>query len=61
MKRKDLLRHLERAGCEFLREGRRHTVYYNPKNLKTSTIPRHREINNFLARKICRDLGIKEP
>jgi hypothetical protein len=28
---------------------------------KTSTIPRHREINEFLARKICRDLEVAEP
>jgi hypothetical protein len=27
MKRIDLIRHLERHGCEFLREGDRHTVY----------------------------------
>jgi len=27
----------------------------------TTTVPRHREINEFLARKICRDLGISDP
>ncbi|MFH0992662.1 MAG: type II toxin-antitoxin system HicB family antitoxin [bacterium] len=26
--------------------------------LKVSTLPRHREINDFLAKKICRDLQI---
>jgi len=26
---------------------------------KTSTVPRHAEIDNFLAKKICRDLGVK--
>jgi len=29
MKRKGLIRHLERHGCEFLREGANHTVYIN--------------------------------
>ena len=29
MKRKDLIRHLEAHGCEFLREGGNHTVYVN--------------------------------
>ena len=29
MKRTDLLRHLEKAGCELLREGARHSVYVN--------------------------------
>jgi hypothetical protein len=28
---------------------------------KTSAIPRHSEINEFLARKICRDLAVPEP
>ena len=31
MKRADLIRHLENCGCEFLREGSRHTVYVNRK------------------------------
>ena len=61
MKRRDLLHHLERQGCALLREGRSHTVYVNRAKLKSSTIPRHREINDFLARKICRDLEVSEP
>ena len=28
---------------------------------KTSTVPRHREINDFLARKICKDLEVPKP
>ena len=58
MKRKDLLAHLVRHGCVMVREGGRHTVYFNPKTSRTSTVPRHREINDFLAKKICKDLGI---
>lgn len=61
MKRQDLIRHVESRGCLLLREGAKHSVYYNPANNQTSAIPRHREINEFLARKICRDLGIPEP
>jgi predicted RNA binding protein YcfA (HicA-like mRNA interferase family) len=60
MKRIDLVRHLESHGCELLREGSKHTLYVNPSNEQTSAIPRHREINDFLARKICRDLGIPQ-
>ena len=55
MKRLDLIRHLETHGCEFLREGGSHTIYVNRTKQVTSSIPRHREINDFLARKICRD------
>ncbi len=61
MKRRDLVRHLERHGCEPLREGAKHSVYVNRKARKSSTIPRHREINEGLARKICRDLEVPNP
>jgi mRNA interferase HicA len=61
MKRIDLTRHLERSGCEILREGSRHTVYVNRSAMKSSTVPRHREINDFLARKICDDLQVPQP
>ena len=56
MKRVDLIRHLEQHGCEFLREGGEHTVYVNRTARRSSSIPRHREVNDFLARKICDDL-----
>jgi len=61
MKRVDLIRHLEHRGCELLREGKNHTVYVNRAAGKSSSIPRHREMNDFLARKICADLQIARP
>ena len=61
MKRVDLVRHLEQHGCVLLREGANHTVYINRTARKVTTVPRHREINEFLARKICRDLEIPAP
>jgi hypothetical protein len=44
-----------------LREGGSHTVYVNRKARKATSIPRHRDLNDFLARKICRDLEVPEP
>jgi predicted RNA binding protein YcfA (HicA-like mRNA interferase family) len=61
MKRADLIRHLEASGCRLLREGANHSIFFNAATRRTSTVPRHREINEFLARKICRDLEISEP
>ncbi len=61
MKRVDLIRHLEAHGCRLLREGGSHSVYLNPATRRVSTVPRHREVNEFLARKICRDLEIAAP
>ncbi len=61
MKRRDLIRHLEAHGCELLRERGNHSVFVNRSARKVSTVPRHREIDDFLARKICRDLDITVP
>ncbi len=61
MERRDLIQHLERHGCELLREGAKHSLYFNPANEQTSAVPLHREVNDFLVRKISRDLGISEP
>jgi hypothetical protein len=61
VKRRDLLRHLDGFGCRPLREGARYTVWFNPVNGRLSTIPRHRELNDFLAHKICHDLGVPTP
>ena len=61
MKRRDLIRHLESYGCELLREGGSHSIYVNRAKGKTSSVPRHSEINEFLALKICRDLEVPRP
>ena len=61
MKRIDLIRHMERHGAQLLREGGNHSVYVNRKSGKVSAVPRHREINEVLAQKICRDLEIPKP
>lgn len=62
MKRKELIRHLERHGCVLLKEGAKHSRYINlaEPNLIT-TIPRHNEIADLLAIKICRQLAIPDP
>jgi len=61
VKRRALLDHLKANGCEFLREGSRHTMYVNRTAGRSSAVPRHAEITNNMARKICRDLGVAPP
>ena len=61
MKRVDLLRYLAEHGCELLREGGRHSVYVNRRTGKSSTVPRHREINEILVKKVCKDLEVEPP
>jgi len=60
MKRRDLIQLLTQHGCELLREGARHSVFVNRKAGKATTVPRHTEINEHLARRICKDLEIPE-
>ncbi|GMU44431.1 MAG: addiction module toxin, HicA family [Xanthomonadales bacterium PRO6] len=61
MKRRDLIAHLLRQDGLLLREGARHSWWHHPQLQKPSAVPRHSEINDHLARKICRDLGVREP
>lgn len=58
MKRRDLIQYIKKQGGQVLREGGNHTLFINRKAKKATTVPRHREVNEFLARKICRDLEI---
>ncbi|HET9477290.1 MAG TPA: type II toxin-antitoxin system HicA family toxin [Dehalococcoidia bacterium] len=60
MKRSALLLHLRRNGCVLKREGRSHSLWMNPRTGAVEAVPRHAEIANSLARKICRSLSISE-
>jgi mRNA interferase HicA len=61
MKRRALIRHLRKHGCELLREGGRHSIYWHPQSEKTVPVPRHAEIADLLARHIFEELGIPAP
>lgn len=61
MKRSSLLQHLRRYGCYLKREGRRHSLWTNPKTGAVEAVPRHTEIVEQLAKKICRSLSVPEP
>jgi len=56
MKRHVLVKHLKHHGAFLLREGKRHTIFQ--KDFLKTEVPRHREIVDELARKICKDLEI---
>lgn len=61
MKRERLLRHLRQHGCVLRREGKEHTLWENPRTGHMEAIPRHTEIADVLARKVCRKLSVPEP
>jgi hypothetical protein len=60
MKRESLLRHLRLYGCYLKREGSAHSLWCNPNTGEVESVPRHTEIADILARKICRGLSVPE-
>ncbi|MGN6789276.1 MAG: type II toxin-antitoxin system HicA family toxin [Rhodanobacteraceae bacterium] len=53
------MRRLISAGCTLLRHGGRHDIWLNPHTGQKQPIPRHREIDEALARHILKYLGIR--
>lgn len=58
MKRQALLKHLRRHGCYLKREGAAHSLWTNPRTGHVEAIPRHTEIADRLAQKICKALSV---
>jgi predicted RNA binding protein YcfA (HicA-like mRNA interferase family) len=56
MRRKDLIKRLSNAGCVLVRHGARHDLYKNPVTGKKQPVPRHNEIDEYLARHILKEL-----
>lgn len=56
MKKRDLIKKLEDAGFEFDRHGGNHDIYKRGEDKEE--IPRHKEINERLARAILRKWGL---
>lgn len=59
MKHRDLIKAVEQLGCVFIRHGGKHDWYQNPVTKIAQPVPRHREINENLARHIIRKLSNK--
>jgi len=60
VKRRDLELHLREQGAGLLREGGNHS-FWGFDAERSTAVPRHREIDHRLARKICKDLEIDPP
>lgn len=57
MKKRDLEKLLKQNGWRFLRSGANHDVFTNGKEIEQ--LPRHREINEQLAKAIIKRRGLK--
>ncbi len=56
MKRRDLIQTLEKSGCVLVRHGASHDWYTNHELHVSQPVPRHTEINEYLARSIIKKL-----
>jgi mRNA interferase HicA len=57
VKRRDLIKKLEDLGCIFIRHGGKHDWYQNPNTKISQPVPRHREIQEQLAKHIIKMLS----
>ena len=60
MKRRELIKKLEKMNCVLIRHGSKHDWYQNPATKVSQPVPRHREINNYLAKHIIKMLKNKK-
>jgi predicted RNA binding protein YcfA (HicA-like mRNA interferase family) len=57
MKRNTLLKALKNLGCVFVQHGKKHDQYMNPQTGKIDQVPRHKDINELLAKQIIKNLS----
>jgi predicted RNA binding protein YcfA (HicA-like mRNA interferase family) len=57
VKRRDLIRYLEKNGFYFLREGGNHAIYTN--DTKVVPVKRHKQFDRITANEICKQAGLE--
>jgi len=56
VKRRDLVRYLEKNGFYLLREGANHSIYTN--DIKVIPVKRHKQFDRITANEICKQAGL---
>ena len=56
VKRRDLIRYLEKNGFYLLREGGKHSIYTNEK--KVIPVKRHKNLDRITANELCKQAGL---
>jgi len=57
LKRRELIKKIEAQGGVLIRHGGKHDWYQNPTTKVCQPVPRHNDINEYLARSILRKLS----
>lgn len=57
VRRRDLIRYLEKNGFYLLREGGKHAIYTN--DTKLIPVKRHKQFDRITANEICKQAGLE--
>ena len=57
MKREEVLKKVKKYAAIFVRHGRKHDIYENPRTHRFTQVPRHPKINDNTARDIINKLS----
>jgi len=57
MKREKLLEKVNETGAVFIRHGKKHDIYENPRTHEFTSIPRHPDINEYTAKDIIKKMS----
>jgi len=57
VKRRELVRYLEKNGFYLLREGSNHSIYTN--DIKVIPVKRHKQLDRITANEICKQAGVQ--
>jgi mRNA interferase HicA len=58
VKRRDIIKALERNGFIFKRHGGKHDIYWNSSTQKTVPVERHKDIDDDTAKEIFKEAGL---
>ena len=58
VKRRDLIRYLEKGGFLFQREGGKHTIYTNGSGISVA-VKRHKIFDRISANEVCKEARLK--
>jgi mRNA interferase HicA len=57
VKRRELVKYLEKNGFSLLREGKKHSIYSNGE--RTIPVKRHRILDRITANQLCKQAGVQ--
>jgi predicted RNA binding protein YcfA (HicA-like mRNA interferase family) len=57
LKRSKIIKAITAAGAVFVRHGGNHDVYKNPRTKAIEEVPRHKDVNEYLAKSIIKNLS----